>query len=371
TALNTQKDKLPCYFTGSDLDNTLRKEIENADRYYEKTQNIFYDTLGEHKIMYKDAECRPGLDFGFNDAFLFTDVQLKNIITDPGCPPHPAFRFVASTVIPGFPHRSYEIVTNAPIDEIYSVVSQPVDDEQTTVATNYDDHDFVISQIVMNVRTTLACTAKSTLISVKASCSSMPFTSDGFTWNAAEVLNIIMSFIDLLLVRYRYKADYAKHDHELRSHLPLLLTDENQDAEYNKNFCTTQKKWLTGFRNIESSQLEIRKGNIANQCKNLVMTNGYGVFALIVFKFIKNYAKRSSQKVRLLKQARQTKQLYVNAYKDIVSVVVIFGAIFTNEKGGTLEFMNYMDKRIASAVNYCRPVERAPYIGNLPRFECV
>lgn len=100
------------------------------------------------------------------------------------------------------------------------------------------------------------------------------------------------------------------------------------------------------------------------------MTNGYGVFALIVFKFIKKNVQRSSNKVNLLEKVRQIKQQYVDTYKDIASFIVMIGAIFTNEKGGTLEFINDTDKQIASAVDCWRPVERAPYIGNLPYFEC-
>ncbi len=49
------------------------------------------------------------------------------------------------------------------------------------------------------------------------------------------------------------------------------------------------------------------------------MTNGYGVFALITFRFIKNNAKRSSQKASFLEQTRRTKQRYVDACKDITS----------------------------------------------------
>lgn len=95
------------------------------------------------------------------------------------------------------------------------------------------------------------------------------------------------------------------------------------------------------------------------------MTNGYGVFALIVIKSIKKNFKRSSKKANLLVKARQIKQQYVDTYKDLASFI---GAIFTNEEGGTLEFINNTDRQIASAVNRWRPVERAPYIGNISHF---
>lgn len=86
--------------------------------------------------------------------------------------------------------------------------------------------------------------------------------SDGFAWNTADVPEILENVIKLLLVRYRYKADYAKHDHELRRCLPLLvdLTDENQDVELQSKFLSDIKKMVSWFRIIESNQLEARKG---------------------------------------------------------------------------------------------------------------
>ncbi len=64
-----------------------------------RLETYFYDTLEEHKIMYKDAQLRPRLDFAFDDGFAIPEVQLNNIITSPYRSPHPAFRFVA----PRFP----------------------------------------------------------------------------------------------------------------------------------------------------------------------------------------------------------------------------------------------------------------------------
>ncbi|RIA96448.1 hypothetical protein C1645_754744 [Glomus cerebriforme] len=445
--------------------------------------------------MYKDAELRPGIDYAFNDAFLITEVQLSDIITSPYRSPHPAFRFVASTVIPGFSGGRYKIVTNArgiylivvivsfenpttfqvqqglaharqlkkkflvensdnndvvcvlgaiiisngtnnftfvsekdeeiaraadesylvnkqAIDEIYSVVSQPVHEEQHRLFLEdykgYDDYDFdddghfyvretpmskaiqcnershdfkmcskehidirkskLFFNAICEGRTSFPMVHENTFDFGDLSSNFMKI-QNGFGWNAADVPNIIESIIKLLLVRYRYKADYAKHDHELRSHLPLLvdLTDENQDAELQSKFLYDTKKWLPGFELLNQVNWKSEKEESTNQYKNLVMTNGYGVFALIVFKFIKKNAKRPSQKASLLEKARQIKQLYVNACKDIVSVIMIVGAVFTNEKGGTLEFINDMDEKIASWVDYRRPVERAPYIDEYSR----
>lgn len=172
------------------------------------------------------------------------------------------------------------------------------------------------------------------------------------------------------MVRYRYKADYVKHDHELRRHLPLLvdLTDGNQDVELQSKFLYDIKKRLPGFELLNQINWKHVKEEATNQSRNLVMTNGYGVFALIVIKSIKKNAHRSSKKASLLVKARQIKQQYVDTYKDLASFIVIIGGIFTNEKGGTLEFINDTDEQIASAVNCWQPVERASYIGNLPHF---
>ena len=80
----------------------------------------------------------------------------------------------------------------------------------------------------------------------------------------------------MLLVRYRYKADYAKHDHELRNYLSLLvdLTDENQDAELQSKFLYDTEKWLPGFELLNRVNWKSEKEESANQRKNLVMTNG-------------------------------------------------------------------------------------------------
>ncbi|RGB36930.1 hypothetical protein C1646_696101 [Rhizophagus diaphanus] len=509
-----QEDEQSFYFTGSDLDKTLEKEAENADwnnikiesPYLKESQSCFgvttwnsfntseilqdimkrletyfYDTLEEHKIMYYDAEKRPGLDFGFNDAFLIPEVQLRDTITRPGRSPHPAFRFV-SNVIQDCPGGGYEIVTNArgiylivviespsifqrrlayaqrlkekflvenssnndvvcvlgaiisnegiitfvsekdeiiaraanesylankqAIDEIYSVVSRPVYDYQNQLLfdvfedlRDYDNygprvespmmkaircnerpHDFSMCSIEhIDIRKSklffnAICEGQTSFPMIHDNTSdtsdfghlSSNFIkiSDGFAWNTADVYKILENVIKLLLVRYRYKADYAKHDHELRRHLPLLvdLTDENQDVELQSKFLYDIKKWLPGFELLNQINWKHEKEKAANQNRNLVMTNGYGAFALIVFKSIKKNAKRSSIKANLLVKARQIKQQYVDTYKDLASFIVIIGAIFTNKEGGTLEFINNTDRQIASAVNSWRPVKRAPYI---------
>ncbi|CAB4388221.1 unnamed protein product [Rhizophagus irregularis] len=519
-----QKDEQSFYFTGSDLDEALGKEAENADwnnikiesSYLKESQSgfgittwnsfntskilqdimkkletYFYDTLEEHKIMYYDAESRPGLNAGFNDAFLIPEVNLSDVITRPGRSPYPAFRFVVSNVIQGFPGGGYQIVTNArgiylivviissespliiqfqeeleyaqrlkekflvenssnndvvcvlgaiisneititfvsekdeiiaraanesylankqAIDEIYSVVSQPVYDDQARLrledqAYYYDDyddsddpdyvkytpmmgaihcnersHDFSMCSIEhIDIRKSklffnAICKGQTSFPMIHDNTSdtsdfghlSSNFIniSDGFAWNTADVHKILENVIKLLLVRYRYKADYAKHDHELRRHLPLLvdLTDENQDVELQSKFLYDIKKWLPGFELLNQINWKHKKEEAANQSRNLVMTNGYGVFALIVTKSIMKNAQRSSEKANLLVKARQIKQQYVDTYKDLASFIVIIGAIFTNEKGGTLEFINDTDEQIASAVNWWKPVKRAPYI---------
>ncbi|GBC32402.2 hypothetical protein GLOIN_2v1706687 [Rhizophagus irregularis DAOM 181602=DAOM 197198] len=468
-----------------DLDKALEKEAENADwnnikidsPYLKESQSCFgvttwnsfntseilqdimkrletyfYDTLEEHKIMYYDAKKRPGLDFIFDDCFLIPEYQLRDIITRPGRSPHPAFRFVASAEIQGFPRglecaqrlkekflvenssnnnvvcvlgaiisnesiitfvsEKDEIIARAAnesylgnkqaIDEIYSVVSRPVYDHQDRLHLEdyrdyggYDCYDSVETPMMKAIR----CNERShdfSMCSIEhidirksklffnAICedqTSFPMIhdnssdfghlssnfikiSDGFAWNTADVPEILENVIKLLLVRYRYKADYAKHDHELRRCLPLLvdLTDENQDVELQSKFLSDIKKWFPGFELLNQINWKHEKEEAANQSKNLVMTNGYGVFALIVIKFIKKNFKRSSKKANLLVKARQIKQQYVDTYKDLASFIVIIGAIFTNEEGGTLEFINNTDRQIASAVNRWRPVERAPYI---------
>ncbi len=76
-----------------------------------RLETYFYDPLEEHKIMYKDAKKRPGLNFRFNNAYNITKVQPSDIITSPSRSPHPAFGFFVSTS--GRPGGGYDIVTNA------------------------------------------------------------------------------------------------------------------------------------------------------------------------------------------------------------------------------------------------------------------
>lgn len=55
-----------------------------------RLEAYFYDTLEEYKIMYNDAEKRPGLDYIFNDAYLIPEVVRRTPL-------------VVSAVIQGFP----------------------------------------------------------------------------------------------------------------------------------------------------------------------------------------------------------------------------------------------------------------------------
>ncbi|CAG8635839.1 11430_t:CDS:2 [Ambispora leptoticha] len=157
-----------------------------------------------------------------------------------------------------------------------------------------------------------------------------------YSWDKQEVIE---SVIENARIHYEYNQPIIERDFENRrrwSEHEMLIKQKKALLKFEEIFFNNTEKYLPGFEYLYEVGISRKSG----YCKNvLIMTNGYGIFAVIFFDITLNTAKTKENKERFIKE--NLKNL------DVISVVGVAVAYKEKEE---ISFVSKIDSSITKFV---------------------
>ncbi|CAG8569499.1 9619_t:CDS:2 [Ambispora gerdemannii] len=147
--------------------------------------------------------------------------------------------------------------------------------------------------------------------------------------------------------------------------LSKLTANSAQEAEWQEIFLNNTEIYLPGFKYLWEFEWEPVPGRPDLGKNDLIMTDGYGIFAVVEVKLIHNDDDVINNKriKKVTEQARKYKDWFIKENKGNSKVLGVIGVSFTNQKNGTVQFLEEYDLSVASAI--ANKLETENYFNNI------
>ncbi|CAG8722391.1 2135_t:CDS:1, partial [Ambispora leptoticha] len=179
-----------------------------------------------------------------------------------------------------------------------------------------------------------------------------------YTWEEEAIPQIFTAAIQHIQSHYVIEETIIMRDALKRITWPRFRSTANnaQEAEWQEIFLNNTDKYLPGFKYLWEVEWEPVPGRPDLGQNDLIMTNGYGVFAVVEVKLIYDEDAVDNKRIRkVTEQARKYKDCFIKENMNNCKVLAVIGVTFTNQKNGTVRFLEEYDSLIANAIaNACK-----------------
>ncbi|CAG8481475.1 5345_t:CDS:2 [Ambispora gerdemannii] len=172
-------------------------------------------------------------------------------------------------------------------------------------------------------------------------------------WKKETVPQIIAAAIQHIRLHYVIEEAIIERDTLKRTNWPLfkLTTNNIQEAEWQEIFLNNTKKYLPGFEYLWEFEWEPIPGRPDCGQNDLIMTDGYGIFAVVEVKLIYNDDAVDNKRIRkVTEQTRKYKDCFIKDNENNYNVLAVIGVSFTDQKDGTVRFLEEYDLLVAGAI---------------------